>query len=472
LRPAFQPFFIFLLAMLASNRVLSQSAKPSENNSEVAIITAVQVVQNHGSPALEIDSTQPVVPKIQSTDSPPQLVIEIPNARSGLQKKRMDVLQQNILIIRIEQNRKTPPSLRIVLQLLVPYSYSLENAGNRLMITLKPPEDPYVAAREAPAPVQPPQAVSTPGGTPAVVPVTSGIGQVLVAGRSFAAGSSLTAGADTAVLQLARGGEVRVCPGTTLSITPSKGAKELMMGLSTGGMETNYGIGAFADTVLTPDFRILLAGPGEFHFAISTDAQGTTCVRGLHGNASSALVSELIGDRVYQVKPNEQAVFHSGQIDKVDTNVPLECGCPPPREPVTQTEVSSPQVAPDSGSQNLTLAPPGNPQPAEPASASRTLSQPTADAHQTLSNGPETMPLPPGEKDQVHVQVEAPLVFHGTNSSSAPDPPFAEARALPVLETTDRPATLSLQALPPADAKPQHHGVFARIKGFFAAIFH
>jgi hypothetical protein len=453
-----------LLATASSQSVEPQKVRPQEISPpkpQAAVVTSVRVVHERGVPALEVVSTHPVVPAIRLLDSPPRLVIDLPNTRMGSTRKRTPVLKENILTIRAEQYQIEPPLVRVVLDLLVPYGYTWDVAGNRLMVRLKPPgdskkdsnEDANAASKQSP--FQPPKVLSlTPADAPAVVPVASGVGEVVLAGKSLAAGSSLTAGSETTVLSLSRGGEVRVCPGTTVSVTPSKSAKDLMLGMSTGAIEAHYTLDSSADTVLTPDFRILFAGPGEFHYAISTDSHGNTCVRTLRGNTSSAIVSELMGDRVYQVKPTEQAVFHSGRIDKVDTDVPLECGCPPP-VPTMRTD-----AAPATDS-------------ALPANA--ILAQ--GGASQTLSNGPETRPLPPSQPDDVHIQVEAPFVFHGKKGAEAPPAPTDEAAALPVMESSARPARLETQVQPPPapvpnpQANTQHHRLLRRIKGFFAAIF-
>jgi hypothetical protein len=272
------------------------------------------------------------------------------------------------------------------------------------------------------------------------------------------------------VLHLSRGGEVRVCPGTVVSVTPSRNRKDLMLGMSTGALEMHSALDSSADTVLTPDFRVLFAGPGEFHYAVSADAHGNTCVRGLMGNNSSAIVSELLGDRIYQVKAAEQAVFRSGKIDKVDTNVPLECGCPPP-VPVMRTEASSGLVTDSELRTNVTLAQGG----ASPETAAKTENG----ASQTLSSGPETQPLPLSQPDDVHIQVDAPFVFRGKKPSNASPAPVDEAAALPVMESSARRTQFEPQAQPPpasasapnAQENAEHDSLLRKIGRFFAAIF-
>jgi hypothetical protein len=456
---------LFLLLLLIVAAAFSQTPSGAEKNSppdlNTAVVSSVGIVHEGGAVALEIVCSRPVTPAIRASDSPPKIVIDLPNTRSGVPRNRIDVLQENILTIRTEQ-RQNPAGVRIEASFLVPYGFTWDAEGNRLMVRLKPPKQLYEAT--APAPAQPPQITSlSPVPTPAVVPVTSGVGDVLLAGRRFALGSSLTAGSETAVLQLSRGGEVRVCPGTTLSVTPSKSTKDLMMGLSTGAMETHYTIGESADTVLTPDFRILFAGPGEFDYAVSTDPKGNTCVRGMKGNTSSAIVSELIGDRVYQVKPAEQAVFREGRIDRIDSDVPAECGCPPPTAPVLRAGTPPPNLASDSDSPSISLAQPDTP-PASTANAAN-------DSHGALSSGPETKALPPGQPNDFHVQVDAPLIFRGRNDSAGARAAVQEAGQLPVMESSGRSATLQVQALPPPSDHSQHRGFLGRIKGFFAAIF-
>jgi AMIN domain len=433
------------------------------------VVTSVRIVHERGVPAVEILSSGPVIPEIRTLDSPPRLVIDLPNSRLGLTQKRIPIQKENILAIRVDQFQRNPPVTRIVLDLLAPYGYSWDGAGHRLMVRLKPAGD--VAAGKKSSPFQPPAVPGVSlGGAPAVVPVTSGSGAMVLAGSRIGSGSSVTAGSETAVLRVSGGGEVRVCPGTTVSVTPSQTKRDLMLGLSTGAIEAHYTLRASADVVLTPDFRILFAGPGEFHFAISADAHGDTCVRALKGNTSSAIVSELMGDRIYQVRPAEQAVFHSGQIDKVDTNVPLECGCPAPSRLMRAQAQFAPNV-PDSelpekarvGESETPAAPPaGNVSLGATASGTR------------LSSGPETAPLPPSQASDVHVQVDAPFVFNAKNrAASALPAPVQAAKDLPMEDSPARQVHLDavVQAPPPEKSKPEHRSFFRRVGGFFAAIF-
>jgi hypothetical protein len=460
---------IFFVAICACG-VAAQTFGPAPT------IKSIRVVHEGGGvPAIEILSRGgQVFPDIQLLTSPPRLVIDIANSRIGPMPKRIVVHEDNILAIRADQYQAKPPVTRIVLDLQGPYAYSWDGVGNRLMVRLKPAEDPDVAKRIAPKQ----QVMANISFSPAaaVVPVVSGSGKI-VAAAGLAPGSSVSAGDDTAVLQMRSGGEVRVCPHTTISVTPARNRRDVMFGMSTGAIEAHDSLGDSADSVITPDFRILFEGPGAFHFAISADAHGNTCVRGLRGNTGSATVSEVVGDRVYKVKPSEPVVFHLGQIDKVDANVPLECGCPAPapiQPNATATEVAvakMPERVTLGGSDAAETVAGKDPVSGAPASV------PIANSATALTHGPETRLLPGVKGDEMRVQVDAPLIFTAKNRmQTVPSAPLEETRALPVEDSSLQPVHLEAIVEAPrpnreARTNAARHGFFHRLGGLIRSIF-
>jgi hypothetical protein len=425
------------------------------------------MVQEKDGPAVEILSTKPLIPAVQTLNDPPRLVIDLPNARLEVRQKRISIQADQISTLRADQFQENPPVARVVLDLLAPRSSTWEAAGNRLVVHLG--ENPPVATEKPPF-----QAPSVASLTAAPQPVAAALratGPLTLIGSGTVSGSSITAGDDTAILSLTRGGEVHVCPGTTVSVTPSQSGHNLMFGVNTGAIEMHYRLDPSSDSLITPDFRILFPGPGEFHYAISADNRGNTCVRALPGNTASAIVSELIGDRTYQVKAADQLLFHAGSLERVDMAVPLECGCPAPRPPVLRAATPPPVISEAESPANTNPA-------AKPASPE--VSPPSSPVH-----GPPDAAAAPGASSstpgELHVQVDAPFVFRATGP---PPAPVEEARALPLDSRSLNAPAVSAPLPPPASPAPKpaatgaaaanpapRRGFFRKVGRFFAALF-
>src|SRR5580704_6077461 len=386
-------------------------------------------------PAVEILSSRPLVPAISTLDNPPRLVIDLPNADvpanlSGI-NNRIDTSAQEIRRVRVNQYQNAPPVTRVVVDLVKPVGHTWDAAGNRLMVRLRASSGQVTA--------KPPSVPAfTQGIQPAAVPLGPGSsGTVVLAGSRAAAGSSVTAGSETSVLRLQRGGEVLVCPGTTVSVTSSQNGNTLMLAVNTGALEAHYKLDASADSILTPDFRILLAGPGEFHYAVSADSRGNTCVRALPGNTASVIVSELLGEGNYQVKPTEQIVFHSGRLNLVDAAAPASCGCPPPEIPVLRASAAPvPDAAlPSTSSSSIQSGQAGG--TAKPVG---TGSLPGGSLPgEAAALPPETAPLPTPMPNAVHVTVDAPMVFRAEDLATNSPPKAAPIRDAELLQVRDVP---------------------------------
>jgi hypothetical protein len=290
-------------------------------------------------------------------------------------------------------------------------------------------------------------------------------GSVILAGSgtTVLSGSQIAAGAQAATLKLERGGNVLVCPGTSLSVASSQTGRQLQLSVNSGNLELDYPIGSASDTLLTPDFRLLLPGPGRIHVAVRISANGDTCVQSLPTNSSALEVSEATSDESYQVKQQEAVLFKSGHI-KGAIPTRQSCGCPAPA-PV--------QVA--------HTAPPLPPLPTKPPPTSGAALAAAMDNSTIMDVNPPD-PQPP-ILAETHIVVDAPFVFHADDTP----PALTEIVAHLKLESS-QPLALQATVLPPSkqkkkaeEAKQQtvasanttaEKGFFGKIGAFFASIFH
>jgi hypothetical protein len=307
----------------------------------------------------------------------------------------------------------------------------------------------FAACAQAQAPLQPSQvAAAVPtvvegASTPiAIVPVdasatVTGALEVTRGKALIATAGSVTSGAKATDVILPRRGTLRVCAATSVRLAADKSVPAgetpgLMMALDQGAVETSFATGRNADIVLTPDFRILIGGPGASDVKVRLGQHGDTCVDNPGEKAPYVLVTSVFDGGTYRVQPGQRVMFQHGSLREVVDDEKEPCGCPAEPRPGTNDF----PLAESAGL--TTAAPPVTAPPAAPAHAT---------PNQTVLDTPLEYEAQPAQADK----------------SQTPAPPAPESA-----KKSEAPPASTPTAKSPAQKKP---GLFRRIGHFFKRVF-
>jgi hypothetical protein len=198
------------------------------------------------------------------------------------------------------------------------------------------------AAMGAQEPAQPAQQASpepAPTGAPiAIVPTDSGANvtgalQVTAGKTLIGASGSVTSTDKTTEVVLPRRGVLRVCASTTVKLAADTSVPEgetpgLMMALDHGAIEASFATARNSDILLTPDFRILIGGPGAADVKVRLGQHGDTCVDNPGQDAPYVLVTSVFDGGIYRVQPGQRVMFQHGSLQEVVDQEKEPCGCP------------------------------------------------------------------------------------------------------------------------------------------------
>jgi hypothetical protein len=252
------------------------------------------------------------------------------------------------------------------------------------------------------------------------------------------ANGTVTSASATTNVVLPRRGVLRVCASTAVSLTADKSVPEgetpgLMMAIDHGAVEASFATGRNSDILLTPDFRILIGGPGAVEVKVRLGEHGDTCIDNPGANAPYVLVSSVFEGGAYRVQPGQRVMFQHGSLKEVVDQEKEPCGCPPAPKPDSNDFPLA---------QSAGLAPLHTPEPA---------------------------PAAPSVPEQPHQPLTEPLVFPPPAQPPPVEPKAQEAPAQPA----PAPAVTAPPAVPAAaPPKPkQKPGFFHSVGRFFRRIF-
>jgi len=208
----------------------------------------------------------------------------------------------------------------------------------------------------------------------------------------IAATGSISSGSRTTNVVLPRRGVLRVCASTTVKLAadtsvPTGETPGLLIAMDHGAVETSFATGRNADVLLTPDFRILIGGPGASELKVRLGRDGDTCVDNSGVNAPYVVVTSLFENGLYRVQPGQRVMFQHGSLREMVDEEPEPCGCPPAPSPTAKNEFPLAQ------SEGLAPTPAPAPAPKQPASSVPAAAPPLVYA--SPDHTPQTAPAPP-----------------------------------------------------------------------------
>jgi hypothetical protein len=169
-------------------------------------------------------------------------------------------------------------------------------------------------------------------------PTVTGALEVTKGKAVIVASGAVTAGDRTTEVTLPHRGVLRVCASTTVKLAsdssvPAGEVPGLMMAIDHGALEASFATGRNSDIVMTPDFRILIGGPGAAEVKVRLGQGGDTCVDNAGVNAPYVLVTSVFDGGAYRVQPGQRVMFQHGSLHEVVDQEKEPCGCPPDAEP-------------------------------------------------------------------------------------------------------------------------------------------
>jgi hypothetical protein len=288
------------------------------------------------------------------------------------------------------------------------------------------------AAQIAPSQVSPIAIVSIDDSDPAKAATVTG-GLEIHGGRAFiAAAGTITSGNQTTLVIMPHRGEMRVCAMSSIKLAADSSsvggdAPGLLMAMDQGAIEMSYASMADmknADTLLTPDFRILIGGPGAADVRVRLGSQGDTCVDNPGANGPYIVVSSVFEGGAFRVQPGQRVMFQHGNLREVNDQEKEPCGCPPSQPTGNEFPLA----------QSMGLAP-----------------------------APKVAPSPVNAQAQAQAQNVPPLVYksaeHVPTAAISPQP---APHPVPVAAVAPAPK-------PPAAAKKR--GFFGGVGHFFRRVF-